>query len=212
MERLVNVATPATASWLVVPPRIAPVGLVPSATDTLPANPVAVFPNASRAVTVTGIATPATDVTGGVVNTSWLAAAGLMVNAALVAAGRPPPDALSVYPTPTRSIASVANVATPATAGTDAVPSSVPLPGFAPIAIATLLVNPVAVLPNASRAVTTMGIAAPATALAGCVVNTSWVAAAAATLNAVLVSAMRLGAVASSVYPADVRSSTRSVN
>src|SRR5437762_13954907 len=59
-----------------------------------------------------------------------------------------------------------------------AVPASVPLPGFVPIATVTFPVNPVAVLLLASSAVTcTAGvIAAPADVLLGCTENTSCVA------------------------------------
>src|SRR5512142_280873 len=46
------------------------------------------------------------------------------------------------------------NVATPATAATLVVPESVPPPGFAAIAIVTVLVNVVTVLPTESRAAT----------------------------------------------------------
>src|SRR2546421_582196 len=59
------------------------------------------------------------------------------------------------------------NVATPPVAATVAVPDSVPPPGFVPIATVMFPVNPVAVLPLASCAVTwTAGvIAAPAAVL-----------------------------------------------
>ena len=125
---------------------------------TVPVNPVAVFPNGSRAVTVTGIATPATVVAGWPVNTSWLAAAGAIANPALVAPVSAPEAAVSVYPAPTRSIESPGNVATPATAGSAAAPARVPPPGLLPIATVTVPVNPAAVLPNWSRAVTTTAI------------------------------------------------------
>src|SRR6184192_3727468 len=71
------------------------------------------------------------------------------------------------------------NVATPAEAATVAVPASVPLPGFVPIATVTFPVNPVAVFPCASCAVTwTAGVMlAPATALVGWTVKTSFAAA-----------------------------------
>src|SRR5437870_5310628 len=70
------------------------------------------------------------------------------------------------------------NVATPATAATVFVPDKVPLLGFVPIATVTFPVNPVAVFPLASWAVTwTAGvIAAPATVVLGCTENTSCVA------------------------------------
>src|SRR5947207_15516730 len=83
---------------------------------------------------------------------------------------------------------SPANVATPATAATVFVPDKVPLLGLVPIASVMLPVNPVAVFPWPSWAVTwTAGvIAAPATALLGCPVHTSALAEPADTLNAAL--------------------------
>src|SRR6267143_656859 len=83
----------------------------------------------------------------------------------------------------------VEKLATPATAATVAVPDRVPAPGFVPIAMVTLPVKPVAVFPWASWAVTcTAGvIAAPAVVLAGCTLNTSWLAVPAVMLKAVLV-------------------------
>src|SRR5437870_2595986 len=80
------------------------------------------------------------------------------------------------------------NVATPATAATVVVPERVPLPGFAPSAIVTLPVKPVAVFPCPSSAVTcTAGVMdAPAAALLGCTETTRCVAAPAAMLNGAL--------------------------
>src|SRR5229473_6863687 len=80
------------------------------------------------------------------------------------------------------------NVATPATAATVFVPDKVPLLGLVPIATVIFPVNPVAVFPWPSWAVTcTAGvIVAPATALVGCPVNTSALADPADTLNAAL--------------------------
>src|SRR2546429_455917 len=81
------------------------------------------------------------------------------------------------------------NVATPATAATTFVPASVPVLGFVPIATVMFPVNPVAVLPLPSCAVTcTAGvIAAPAAVLLGSTQNTSSVAVPAVMLNAALV-------------------------
>ena len=69
-------------------------------------------------------------------------------------------------------------MATPPIAASVVVPASVPPAGFVPIATVTLLWNPVAVLPSASRAVTrTAGAMVPfAAAVLGCTVNTRWVA------------------------------------
>src|SRR2546421_10483615 len=59
------------------------------------------------------------------------------------------------------------NVATPATAGSGPPPDRVPPPALVPMASVTLPVNPVAVLPFASRAATSIAGAmlAPATVL-----------------------------------------------
>src|SRR5205809_605614 len=61
MLRLAKLATPLTAVTVVVPDRVPPLGFVPRATATDPANPVATLPPASSAVTCTGgvIAAPA---------------------------------------------------------------------------------------------------------------------------------------------------------
>src|SRR6266550_4030610 len=93
-----NVATPATAATVVVPDRVPLPGLVPIASVTLPVNPVAVFPWASRAVICTAglIAAPATASLGGTVNTSWLAVPAVMSKAALVAGLGPVAVAVSV--------------------------------------------------------------------------------------------------------------------
>src|SRR5687768_12482592 len=92
-------------------------------------------------------------------------------------------------------------VATPAAAATVGAPLSVPAPGLVPIAIVTLPVNPVAVLPCASRAVTrTAGaLATPAVALLGWTVNASCVAPAGVTLNVVLLAVLAPVADATSV-------------
>src|SRR5437879_13802222 len=104
------------------------------ASDTFPVNPVAVLLLASRAVTCTAgvIAAPADVVLGSTEKTSCVAVPAVILNAVLVVL--PAPVAVSVYPVPTLSIDSPANVATPALAATVAVPASVPLPGFVPIA------------------------------------------------------------------------------
>src|SRR5436190_23584835 len=93
------------------------------------------------------------------------------------------------------------NVATPATAATVVVPERVPLPGFAPSAIVTLPVKPVAVFPCPSSAVTcTAGVMdAPAAVLDGSIVNASRVAAPGVTVNAALVAPVTPVALAASV-------------
>ena len=80
------------------------------------------------------------------------------------------------------------NVATPAVAACVSVPESVPPPAFVPMATVTLPAKVVTVLSAASRPVTvTAGaIAAPAVALVGWTVNTSFASGPVAMVNAVL--------------------------
>src|SRR6266516_1237429 len=94
-----------------------------------------------------------------------------------------------------------AKVATPLTAATVVVPARVPLAGLVPIATVMLVVAVVTLLPWASWTATcTAGVfAAPAAALLGCTVKTSFAAAPALMLNAVLVALARLAADAVSV-------------
>src|SRR5207253_1599001 len=135
------------------------------------------------------------------VNTSCVALPAVMLNAVDVGSVRPPLDATSVYPVPALLIESPENVATPLTAATVAVPDSLPPPGLAPIATVMLPVNPVAVLPCPSSAVTwTAGVnTAPDVALDGCAVNTSCAAAPAVMLKAALGLPVRPLALAASV-------------
>src|SRR5438552_1956731 len=86
-----------------------------------------------------------------------------------------------------------ANVATPLTAATVVVPERVPLAGLVPIASVMLVVAVVTALPCISWTATcTAGvIAAPAAALLGCTVKTSFAAAPAVMLNALLVAPVR---------------------
>src|SRR2546429_3542103 len=96
------------------------------------------------------------------------------------------------------------NVATPATAATTFVPARVPVLGFVPIATVMFPVNPVAVFPCASCAVTcTAGvITAPATVVVGSTLNTSSVAVPAVMLNAVLGSVEHTAALHAQLHPA----------
>src|SRR5437773_259316 len=151
-----NVATPATAATAVVPERVPLPGFAPSATVTLPAKPVAVFPCPSSAVTCTAgvIAAPATVLLGWPLKLSCLAAPAGMLNGVELVPLRLPPLAVRSFPARRSSDLSPGNVATPATAATAVVPERVPLPGFAPSAIVTLPVKPVAVFPCPSSAVT----------------------------------------------------------
>src|SRR5437867_447949 len=190
MLRLENVANPATAATAVVPDRVPLPGFASSATVTVPGNPVAAFPWASRAVTCTaGVsAAPAAPVVGCTVKPSCVAAAAVTVKGLLVAPVGPEAEAVSVYPVPALLMLRFANVATPLAAATVAVPASVPLPGFAPRAMVTLPLNPVAVFPCASCAViwTVGAIAVPAVALLGCTVNSRVAAVPGVILNASL--------------------------
>src|SRR5437773_500714 len=95
-------------------------------------------------------------------------------------------------------------VATPLTAAWVSVPVSAPLLGFVPIATVMFPVNPVAVLPLPSWAVTSTAgvIAVPAVVVLGCTLNTSCVAVPAVILNAALVAVPGPGAVAVSAGPA----------
>jgi hypothetical protein len=150
--------------------------LLPIATVTRPPNCAAVLPSASRTVTWTAgvIVAPAPVPVGCTLNRSVAGVPATMLNA-LLALFRLPEVAASRYPVPVLSIESVLNVATPPIAATVAVPVRVPPPGLIPIAIVTLSVNPVSVLPAASCATTCTGgaIVEPAGVEVGCTANTS---------------------------------------
>src|SRR5437879_9736068 len=128
MLNVANVATPPLAATVAVPASVPPPGFVPIATVTFPVHPVAVLLLASSAVTCTAgvIAAPADVVLGSTENTSCVAVPAVMLNAVLVAL--PAPVAVSVYPVPTLSIDSPANVATPPDAAWVAVPDKAPPP------------------------------------------------------------------------------------
>src|SRR5687767_14260642 len=83
MERLENVATPATAATVVVPDNVPPPGLAPMAGGASSRERVTVFPNASCTATCTAglIAIPAVALAGCTVKASRDAAAGLTLNA-----------------------------------------------------------------------------------------------------------------------------------
>src|SRR2546429_443875 len=191
MLNVENVATPPLAATVAVPESVPPPALVPIATVTFPVNPVAVLLLASSAVTCTAgvIAAPADVVLGSTEKTSCVAVPAVMLNAVLVAL--PAPVAVSVYPVPTLSIDRPVNVATPPDAAWVAVPDKAPPDGLAPMASVTLPVNPVAVFPFASWAVTsTAGVMLPpATVLVGCTVNTRVAALPAVMLKPALVPA-----------------------
>jgi hypothetical protein len=98
MLKVEKVATPFTAAKLVVPASVPPLGLVPSTTITVPVKPVAVFPEASCALTCTAgvITAPAVALVGCTVNASWVAAPAVMLKGALVALLSPVAAAASV--------------------------------------------------------------------------------------------------------------------
>src|SRR5204862_193760 len=104
-------------------------------------------------------------------------------------------------------------VATPATAATVLVPDRVPVLGFVPIATVMFPVNPLAVLPPASWAVTSTAgvIAVAAVVVLGCTENTSCVAVPAVMLNAALIPVTGPGALAVSVEPSPALSMLRSL-
>ncbi len=93
-----KVATPPTAAALPVPDSVAPPALVPIATATVPVKSGTVLSKASCAVTRTAgvMIEPAVRPVGCTEKTRCVAAAGVMVNAALVAALRPAAAAASV--------------------------------------------------------------------------------------------------------------------
>src|SRR3989442_470204 len=101
-----------------------------------------------------------------------------MLNELLVAGGRGPEGALGGEPVPDLSILRFANVATPFTAFTGALPVNVPPAGLLSMAMATAPVKLVTVFPDASRAATvTAGvIATPTCVVLGCTPNPRCVA------------------------------------
>src|SRR3954451_18525178 len=98
MERLENVATPATAATVVVPDSVPPPGVVPMATVMLAVELVTVLPKGSCTATCTTGErfTPAVALVGWAVKASLDAAPGLMLNAVEVAPVSPPDAAVSV--------------------------------------------------------------------------------------------------------------------
>ena len=101
-----------------------------------------------------------------------------MLKRPLVAPVRPDAAAVSVYPVPVLLRLSPEKVATPPAAATDVAPDNVLPPGFVPIAMVTVPVNPLAVFPPASSALTvTAGeMNAPAFVPLGSTEKTRWVA------------------------------------
>src|SRR5207253_671794 len=180
-----KVATPATAATVLVPDKVPVLGFVPIATVMLPVNPVAVLPFPSWAVTSTAgvIAVAAVVVLGCTENTSCVAVPAVILNtvdrvlAVQVAVG--------VWRVRALCMLNPEKVSTPATAATVWVADRVPVLGFVPIATVMFPVNPLAVLPPASWAVTSTAgvIAVAAVVVLGCTENTSCVAVPAVILN-----------------------------
>src|SRR2546430_2348650 len=189
MLNVENVATPPLAATVAVPESVPPPALVPIATVTFPVNPVAVLLLASSAVTCAAgvIAAPADVLLGCTEKTSCVAVPAVILNAVLVAL--PAPVAVSVYPVPTLSIDSPANVATPPDAAWVAVPDKAPPDGLVPMASVTLPVNPVAVLLDrkSTRLYSSHSLTSYAVFFFDYTENTSCVAYPVAILNAVLV-------------------------
>src|SRR3989442_14873413 len=98
MLRLAKLATPLTAGPVVVPASVPPLGFVPRATATQPANPVATLPPASSAATCTAgvIAGPAAAFLGCTLKTNWVAAPTVTLKEPLVAPVSPVAAAASV--------------------------------------------------------------------------------------------------------------------
>src|SRR5207302_2430999 len=119
-----NVATPLTAATGVVPPSVAPAGLLPSSTLTLPAKLVATLPSASSARTFTAgvMRRFATVVPGCWLNASCVAVPGVTPKTLLVAEHRPVVAAGGQYVGRVLSGVSVEKRATRVTAATVVVP------------------------------------------------------------------------------------------
>src|SRR5436190_1016418 len=203
MLRFAKVATPLTAATVVVPERVPLAGLVPIATVMLVVAVVTGLPWASWTATWTArvIAAPAAVSLGCTVKTSFAAAPTAMLNALLVPPVRPVADAVSLSPVPALSLHGSLPISTPLTAAIVVVTEMVPLAGSVPIVTVMLVVAVVTVLPWASWTATcTAGaIPAPAAAVLGCTVKTSFAASPAPMLNALLVALVRPVAVAGSV-------------
>ena len=182
MRRPAKLAKPAASVETALPPVSVPVPTRASETG-VPATPL---PNASETLSWTAgvIAAPAVTFVGWTTKASDAAAAGETVNAALVAWGSVPLEAVSCLPPP-RSMLRPENVTMPL-ASVDAAPPPVSVP---PPTRPRDTRTPGVPLPNASDTWTcTAGaIAPPATTSDGCAANASEAAAAGETVNAALV-------------------------
>src|SRR5438093_645936 len=179
--RFANVATPFTAFTGPLPDSVAPPAL-PRAREIAPVKLGTVFPDASRAVTVTAgvIATPTCVLLGCTPNARCVAGGGgpaVMLNELLVEIGRASGRERGVYPVLAVSFVRYTNVGTPCSAVTWPLFDSVAASAFGQAReIGRVLLG--SVFPDASRAVTvTAGvIATPTCVLLGCTPNARCVA------------------------------------
>ena len=98
MESVEKLASPAVAATVAVPDNVPLPGLVPIATVMLAVELVTVLPNESCTATCNAgaIAAPAVAFVGCTAKANWEAAAGVMLNALLVAPVNVPDAAVSV--------------------------------------------------------------------------------------------------------------------
>ena len=216
IANVANVATPAALVLDVAPATVAPPGPLATVAVTFVPAVVTALPNASS-ITTTGCcasATPLAPEVAGVVR-NRIAAAGAGVTdsvVALVLPASPVTDATKVRPAATRSTRTPGNEATPATAFTVVVPSSVAPAPFGASESVIAPVNAVAMLPSPSRAVTcTVGASAtPAATLAGTAPTVTLCATPGTTSKGAVVT-VSAPALATSVYPVPLRLIERSV-
>src|SRR5215510_1061017 len=205
-----NDATPVSAVATNVPARVPPLGLAPIAIVTLPAKPVARFPNASLAVTWTAgvIGLVAFVVDGCTVKPSEAAAAGETVTVAVCVASTPATVADTTFGP--IAVALIEPVATPfASVGPPGCVRVKPVP-----VAASTTVAPGTGSPNASNAVTVM-VAALDPLLAVIVVGAATTVEAADTLpgstvNGAVVSPVSPDAEVTRVYPVPLFEMVRS--
>jgi hypothetical protein len=182
----VKVATPPDRAAVRLLPWSAAVPWLPRVTVTVCELSVVMrLPKASSSCTIGCVAkaVPAVAVADGCcVTTSWLAAAGLMLNDVEVADVSPGELAVSVKPVPAWSIDRPVKVTSPLLVSSVEVPLMAMLPGLAVTDTGTTAVT-VARLPNRSYTCTvTAGLrAAPAVASVGCCPKARWSGSAAPT-------------------------------
>ena len=201
--RVPNVATPATALTVVVPPSVLPPGFAASAIVTALVAVVTVLPAPSRTRTVGAgvMANPAVTVVGCCTNSSAVAVPGVSAMEVDTSLVRPAEVKDSVRAPMVPVMIRLLKVATPATAATVGVPVSVPPP--VATAAVTFAVEVGTRFPDTSCTRTTVAgaITVPLCAVAGgSVVMTSLVAAPADRVIGVEVTPVRLTPVNCSVY------------